>query len=51
MFSLVESWKVVASVWTMNTRMCFLNPGTFSIKAGMSPSAHVCITHGTSCRR
>lgn len=26
----------------MKTRMCFLNPGTFSIKDGMSPSVHVC---------
>lgn len=25
----------------MNTRMCFVNPGTVSIKGGMSPSAHV----------
>lgn len=42
MFCRFTAWNVVASVCTMNIRMCFLNPGTFSTKPGMSPSRHVC---------
>lgn len=51
MVSRVDSWKVAARVWTMKTRMCFLKPGTFSIKDGMSPSAHVCQSTSTAKKR